>query len=116
MYSQSHLPQLPLLASLPPRHLCQNQLLLRLELLHHSRRNLQRAGHDVGRGQGEPLGEADVDHPIALVDLDPDQRLVARRVLHKVAGVVREDGRVAGGEVEGAGGGAADEDGGAGVA
>jgi hypothetical protein len=33
-----------------------------------------------------------------------------------VPGVVREDGRVAGGEVEGAGGGVADEGGGAGGA
>lgn len=82
-----------------------NQLLLLLEPLRNLKRDLQRLRHDPRRRQRQPLRQRDVNHAIAFVDFDPLQRLVRGRVLNVVARVIGEDGGVAGGEVEGAGGG-----------
>lgn len=94
-------------------HLSDNQLLLLTQPLRNLHRDLQRRRHDLRRRQRQPLRQRNVHHAVALVDFDPLQSLVGGRVFDIVPGVVREDGRVAGGEVEGAGGGVADEGGGA---
>jgi len=99
-----------------PNPLSDYQLLLLPQPPRNLHRDLQRRRHDLRRRQRQPLRQRDVHHAVALVDFDPLQSLVGGRVLDVVPGVVREHGRVAGGEVEGAGGGVADEGGGAGGA
>ena len=66
-------------------------------------RNLQRLRHNARRSKRQPLRQRYIHDPIAFVNLDPLQSFVGGGVLHVVAGVVWEDGGVAGGEVEGAG-------------
>jgi hypothetical protein len=89
--------------------LSDDQLLLLPQPLRNLKRNLQRLGHDPRRRESQPLRERNVYDAIALVDFDPLQRFVGGRVLDVVAGVVGEDGGVAGGEVEGAGCGLCEE-------
>lgn len=60
-------------------------LLFFLQVLDHLDWDVERGGDEVGRGQGEPLGQADVGEMIALVDFDPDQLLRVRRVFNVVA-------------------------------
>jgi hypothetical protein len=80
-----------------------DNLLLLPQPPRHLHGDLQRLRHTARRGQSQPLRQRDIHHPITLVNLDPLESLIRRGVLHVVAGVVREDGGVAGGEVEGAG-------------
>jgi hypothetical protein len=80
-----------------------DNLLLLPQPPRHLHGDLQRLRHNARRGQSQPLRQRDIHHPITLVNLDPLESLIRRGVLHVVAGVVREDGGVAGGEVEGAG-------------
>ena len=54
-------------------HIRKKNLLLFLQLLHHREGDIQRVGDQVRRGEGKPLGQADVGHAVALVELDPDQ-------------------------------------------
>ena len=80
-----------------------NQLLLRPQLAHNIRADIQCLCHDMRWCQSEPLRQADIDNAIRLVELDPYERFVLARVLDVMAGVVWEDGGVPSAEVEGAG-------------
>ena len=71
---------------------------------------------NVGGARDSPLGRAEVDELGRLEELEVDERLGGRQVLHVVAIRGREDAGVAGLEVEGARGAAARERGRARVA
>lgn len=77
--------------------------------------HLEHIGNNVSRCQRKPLGQGDIRNSVRLVDLDPDQVLVAD-VLNIVARVVGEDSSVARLEVDGPGIAVAGEDGGLGLA
>jgi hypothetical protein len=47
-------------------------LLLLLQPLRHTQRNIQRLGHDVRRREREPLRQRDVGYAVGFVDFDPD--------------------------------------------
>lgn len=89
------------------------QLFLLLQRIYHTPRNLQRIRHNIRWRQRQPLRQANIRHAITLINLNPHQLLRLTRVLHIMARIVREDGSIAGGEVEGARVGASNEDGGA---
>ena len=76
-------------------------LLHRLKLLHNTLINLQRTRHNIRRGQRKPLRQTDINNPIALVQLDPYQSLILRRILDIMTRVVGENGSVTSTEVKG---------------
>jgi hypothetical protein len=88
------------LSSLASRN---NQLLLLLQPLCNTKRNLQRLRDNSRRRESQPLRQRDIDHAVGFVDFDPLESLVGGRVFDVVSGVVGEYGCVAGAEVEGAG-------------
>ena len=88
-------------------------LLLLLQCLRKAQRHLQRPGHNIRRRQRKPLTQANISHPITLINLNPRQIVRLRSILNVMAAVVGEHGCIAGLEVEGAGVAVADEDGGA---
>lgn len=51
----------------------QQNLPLRLQLLHHRQRNLQRIRDNLRRRERQPLRQADIGNAIALVEFDPAQ-------------------------------------------
>ena len=48
-------------------------LLLLLQLLNHIERQLENAGYNVRWSKREPLGQRNISHSLAPVDLDPDE-------------------------------------------
>ena len=81
--------------------LSQNRLLRLLQLPHHALIYVEDLGHDWHWSQCQPLCQADVHDTIALVQLDPDERLILRGIDDIVARVIWEYGSVTGTEVEG---------------
>lgn len=65
--------------------LCKENLLLFLQLLHHRERNVERVRHDVRWSEGEPLRQADIGDPVALVEFNPDQLFGFGRILDVMA-------------------------------
>ena len=47
-------------------------LLLFLQLVHHGYVDTKRGSDDVGRGESQPLRQADVGNAVALIEFDPD--------------------------------------------
>lgn len=92
-------------------YLCNDQLLLGLQALDDRERHVKSSGHDFGRRQCQPLGQADVGNAVGLVELDPHELLGLRSVFDIVAGVIWEDRSVTSCEVKGPGVRASKEDG-----
>ena len=65
--------------------LCKKNLLLFLQLLDHRERNVERVRHDVRWSEGEPLRQADIGDPVALVEFDPDQLFGFGRIFNVMA-------------------------------
>lgn len=57
-------------------------LLLLLQIPHHIDGDVERGGDEVGWGQGEPLGQADVGEMVAFEHFDPHQLFRLRRVFN----------------------------------
>lgn len=101
--TQPGAPPNPHPSSYLPSPLRDNQLLLLPQPPCNIHRNLQRRRHNFRRRQRQPLRQRDVHDAVGLVDFDPLQSFVEGGVFDVMACVVREDGGVAGGKVEGAG-------------
>lgn len=86
--SRSNLPQPPTsssLRSLCPHPLCNQYLLLSLQLCHELQWDIQRASYNIRRRERQPLRQTDVGHAIAFVEFEPDESFIFGRVFDVVA-------------------------------
>lgn len=88
-------------------------LLLLLQPLHNTDRNLEHIRNNIRRRERQPLRQTHIRHTLGFVNLNKRQVLCSRGVLDVVSRVIGENGGVARFEVEGARVGVAGEDGGA---